>query len=95
VPCAAYATYGTAELSASVLSALGDGFACLMANHGMLAVGRDLADAMSLAVEVEWLARLVRLTRADPAGAHVLADEEIARVRERLRGYGQPSEARG
>jgi L-fuculose-phosphate aldolase len=95
VPCAAYATYGTAELSASVLSALGDGFACLMANHGMLAVGRDLPDATSLAVEVEWLARVVRLTRADPAGAHVLADDEIARVRERLRGYGQPSEARG
>jgi L-fuculose-phosphate aldolase len=90
VPCAAYATYGTAELSANVLDALGAGGACLMANHGMLAVGRDLVAALSLAVEIEWLARVVRLTQAHAGQVHVLPDDEIARVIERLRVYGQP-----
>jgi L-fuculose-phosphate aldolase len=90
VPCAAYATYGTAELSANVLAALGSGGACLMANHGMLTVGRDLPSALSLAVEIEWLARVVRLTQAHAGEVHILPDDEIACVVERLRTYGQP-----
>jgi L-fuculose-phosphate aldolase len=90
VPCATYATYGTPELSASVLAALGSGGACLMANHGMVAVGRDLPSALSLAVEIEWLARVVRLTQAHDGEVHVLPEDEIARVVERLRTYGQP-----
>ncbi|HWC67234.1 MAG TPA: class II aldolase/adducin family protein [Acidimicrobiales bacterium] len=91
VPCARYATYGTPELSASVLAALGpEGNACLMANHGMLAVGPDLVAATALAVEVEWLARVVRLTRSHAAEPHVLPDGEIGRVMDRLGTYGQP-----
>jgi L-fuculose-phosphate aldolase len=91
VPCADYATYGTAELADNVVSALGSGgFACLMANHGMLAVGADLLEALALAVEIEWLARVVRLTRAHGEEVHVLPDAEIARVREQLKTYGQP-----
>jgi L-fuculose-phosphate aldolase len=90
VPCAAYATYGTADLSANVLDALGAGSACLMANHGMLAVGPDLASALALAAEIEWLARVVRLTEAHAGEVHVLPDDEIARVAARLRSYGQP-----
>jgi L-fuculose-phosphate aldolase len=91
VPCAAYATYGTPELSASVLAALGPaGHACLMANHGMLALGGNLAAATTLAVEIEWLARVARLTRAHAAEAHVLPDDEIERVMDKLRTYGQP-----
>ena len=61
-----------------------------MANHGMLAVGRDLSSALSLAVEIEWLARVVRLTQAHDGEVHVLPEDEIARVVERLRTYGQP-----
>ena len=57
VRCAGYATFGTAELSAKVLLALQDRSACLIANHGMIACGRDLSQAMWRATELEALAR--------------------------------------
>ena len=90
MPCAEYATYGTPELSACVLAALGEGMACLMANHGMLTVGVALEQATALALEVEWLARVVRLASCHTGPVHVLPDDEIARVAEQFRTYGQP-----
>ena len=57
VRCAGYATFGSAELSAKVLDALRDRSACLIANHGMIACGKDLTQAMWRAVELEGLAR--------------------------------------
>jgi L-fuculose-phosphate aldolase len=89
VPCADYATFGTAELSANVVTALGTGRAALMANHGMVALGADLDAAMALALEVEWLARVRRLAVACGEPVHVLPDDEIARVAERFVTYGQ------
>jgi len=57
IRCAPYATYGTQELSDHALAALDGRKACLLANHGMIALGADLDRAMALAVEVETLAR--------------------------------------
>ncbi len=87
VRCAAYATFGTAELSKNVLTALEERTCCLMANHGILATGADLAKAMWLAVELETLARqyLLSLTIGGP----VLLDEaEIERNVNLFKGYG-------
>jgi L-fuculose-phosphate aldolase len=92
VPCASYATYGTVELSAAVLAALGAGRACLMANHGLLTVGPDLGTALDLAIEIEWLAGVVRRARAHGVPVHVLPDVEIELVTARLETYGQPPE---
>jgi L-fuculose-phosphate aldolase len=89
VPCADYATFGTAELSANVLAALGTGHATLIANHGVVALGADLDAAMALAADVEWLARVRRLAVAHGEPLHVLPDDEIARVAERFQTYGQ------
>lgn len=69
IPCADYATFGTPELSANVLRALDGGLrACLMANHGQVAAGESLADALALAEEVENMARRPH-PRAQP-GTH-------------------------
>ena len=57
IRCAPYATYGTQELSDHALKALEGRKACLLANHGMIALGADLDAALALAVEVETLAR--------------------------------------
>jgi L-fuculose-phosphate aldolase len=57
IRCAPYATFGTAELSVNALRALEGRSACLLAHHGMIATGPDLARALWLAVEVETLAR--------------------------------------
>ena len=90
VPCAPYATYGSEELAANVVDALGDGMACLMANHGLLTVGPTLEAAVALAADVEWLAGVWR--RASALGEPVvLPDDEIARVAERFKTYGQGS----
>ena len=93
IPCADYATYGTAELAASVVRALGPGRACLMANHGMVALGDALPAALRLATEIETLASLY--WHAAQLGApHVLTADELDRVRRQYAGYGQPDPAR-
>ncbi|HEX7840758.1 MAG TPA: class II aldolase/adducin family protein [Kofleriaceae bacterium] len=88
IPCAEYATFGTAELAASVVRALGRGHACLMANHGMVALGDSLAAALRLAAEIETLA--AQYWHAAQLGQpYVLPHDELDRVRHQFAGYGQ------
>lgn len=94
IRCAPYATFGTEELSRHAVAALEGRKACLLANHGMLALGRDLAGAFKLAVEVETLAAMY--WRALQVGEPVLLDpEEMAVVLEKFKTYGQQPEPRG
>jgi L-fuculose-phosphate aldolase len=89
--CAPYATYGTAALAALVADTLGAGrSACLMANHGAIALGADLDSAVALALDVEWFCGVVRRARqhGDPV---VLTDDEVERVAVLFATYGQPS----
>lgn len=58
IRCAAYATFGTTELSALAVQALEDRLACLLAQHGQVALGSSLDQALRIAVEVETLARM-------------------------------------
>lgn len=92
LPCAPYATYGSAELAVNVADTIGaTGTACLMANHGAISVGRDLSSALASALDVEWLCGVYR--RARSIGRPVVLDvAEIACVAERLATYGQPPE---
>jgi L-fuculose-phosphate aldolase len=90
LPVAPYATYGSAALADSVAQTLGARYhACLMANHGAVAVGATLQAAASRARDVEWLCGIWRraLALGDPV---ILDDAELDRVREQLRTYGQP-----
>ena len=57
IKCAKYATYGSRELSKNILKALKNRFACLIANHGQIAVGSRLSEAFELAEEVDNLAK--------------------------------------
>jgi len=91
VRCAPYATFGTEELSRHAVAALEGRKACLLANHGMLALGRDLAGVFKLAVEVETLAAMY--WRALQVGEPVLLDAaEMAVVLEKFKTYGQQPE---
>jgi L-fuculose-phosphate aldolase len=87
IRCSAYATFGTQELSDHVLAALDGRKACLMANHGLVCLERDLPRALALAVEVEQLAQAYYqcLVVGEPA---VLGDTEMERVLEKFKGYG-------
>lgn len=87
IRCAPYATFGTEALSRQALAALEGRNACLLANHGMIALGKDLKKALWLAGEVETLARQYHacLQVGEPV---ILSDAEISRVLEKFRSYG-------
>jgi len=88
IRCAEYATFGTQALSDRALAALEGRRACLLANHGAVALGATLEEAVELAERVEALARLYR--QALQIGEPVLLDEvEMAQVVEKLRTYGK------
>jgi L-fuculose-phosphate aldolase len=74
---AAYALFGTAALSTNVLAALEGRTACLMENHGGIAVGRDASAALAAATELEVLAQQYTLSLA-AGGPVLLSDEEVA-----------------
>jgi L-fuculose-phosphate aldolase len=87
IRCAGYATFGTQALSDHVLTALEDRRACLLANHGMIAVGGSLATALALAVEVEALAE--QYWRSLQIGKpNLLSDSEMDTVLAKFRTYG-------
>ncbi len=88
VRCAPYATFGTQELSDHALKALEGRKACLLAHHGMIAVGKDLDSALAVAVEIENLARtyLAALAAGEPP---LLPQDEMERVIAKFATYGQ------
>lgn len=93
IRCAPYATYGTQELSDLALVAIEGRNACLLANHGMIAIGPTLTRALWLAVEVETLAaqywRVLQI-----GGPKLLSNEEIATVIAKFGQYGQQPKLR-
>lgn len=87
IRCAPYALFGTQELSDGALLALQDRKACLMANHGVIALGRDLHEAVQIAQEVENLAEqyLKALSVGKP---HILSGAEMDAILEKFKNYG-------
>lgn len=88
IRCAPYALFGTQALSDVAVSALHDRKACLLAHHGMIALGKNLPQALAIAVEVENLCeqywRLLQL--GEPA---LLTPEQMREVQAQFQGYGQ------
>lgn len=92
VPCAEYATFGSMELAENVKKALGKSKAVLLANHGLVTSGPNLAKAFGLAVNLEFVAEMQ--WRASCIGSPVvLSDEEMMVVMESFKSYGQPGKA--
>lgn len=82
VGVAPYFTYGTRELADGVTDAMGDRAAALMSNHGAVAGGATLEEAMYRAGLVEWLSEAWLL--ASSAGSpRLLTEDELRLARER------------
>jgi L-fuculose-phosphate aldolase len=94
IRCANYATFGTQQLSDNALTALKDRRACLLANHGMIAAGADLAEAFRITVEVETLSEmyLLALQAGEPV---LLSAQEFQDAQNRFAGYGKAAETKG
>ncbi len=89
IRCAPYALFGSQALSDNALSALQDRKACLLANHGMIALGRDLEDALAVTVEVENLCEQYwRILQLD-ANPPLLSEAEMREVFQQFKGYGK------
>lgn len=88
IPVVPYATFGTSDLAAHVAKGLATRDACLMANHGVVAIAHDLPAALELAAEVELLAEqyLKLLAIGKP---HILPESEMTIVLEKFKSYGQ------
>ena len=88
IPIAPYALFGTEQLSKHVVSALESAQACLLENHGMIALGTHLDAAFNLAIEVESLAQ--QYCQALALGeVTLLSDQQMNDVIEKFKGYGQ------
>lgn len=86
LPCAPYALFGSQELSDKVLSTLENQYACLMAHHGMIALGHNLEHAMSIAIEVESLCEQYWHI-LQTGQIRLLSDAQMAQVHEKFRDY--------
>jgi L-fuculose-phosphate aldolase len=88
IRCAPYHTFGSQALSDAALEALEGGRACLLAHHGVIALGSEVAAALALAAEVEDLA--AKYCAALALGAvRALDRSEMERVIEKFRTYGR------
>ena len=92
VPLVPYFCFGTQALAQAVGQALADRDACLLANHGLVAAGASVAQAMKVVLEIESLCEvyLKALAVGEPA---LLSAEEMALVIEKFRGYGRVARA--
>jgi len=91
IRCGEYALFGTQALSDAAVEALEGRKACLLANHGQIAIGRSVEAAFGLAQEVEELAQqyAVALQVGEPV---LLSAEEMAEVLEKFKAYGTRTE---
>jgi L-fuculose-phosphate aldolase len=97
IRCAEYARYGTKELSDFALKALERRNGCILANHGMIALGANIDKAVWLAVELETIARqyYLSLVLGNPV---ILSDEQIEETARGFSTYGlqdRPKPKRG
>lgn len=79
IRCAPYHLFGTPELANAAVAYLGNGYGCLLANHGVLAAGPNIGHAFALAEQIEFCADIY--LRARNAGIpKILSDAQVADV---------------
>jgi L-fuculose-phosphate aldolase len=93
--CSDYAEFGTQELSNTMLKAMEDRSACLLANHGQICFGPTLDKTLWLAGEIEALCK--QFWAASVFGKPViLGESEMVSVLKRFKTYGkQPGDLAG
>ena len=88
IPLAPYETFGTEALARSAAQALKQGQACLLANHGQIAVAADPAVALRVAIEVEELAAIYWHALV-VGGEQILTEQQMGEVKDAFVDYGQ------
>ncbi|MFG2401783.1 class II aldolase/adducin family protein [Streptomyces lydicus] len=90
VRVAPYALYGSDELAAHLLEALRDRTGALLQNHGTVAYGDSLDQALDRTAQLEWMCRVWLTAVSVPGGMpRLLSADQLAAAGARLAGYGQ------
>ena len=88
IPCAEYASYGTQELADNAFAGIGEGKAVLLANHGLITIGRSVKEAFLITEMSEEMAEYYYRTKS--IGEPVLLDEEeMENMLRKFKSYGQ------
>ena len=90
IRCTPYSVFGEQELSDHALAALQGRKACLLGNHGMIALGKDLDDALAVATEVEFLCEVYWRT-LQVGGPHILTSQQMHDVKQKFVEYKKRS----
>ncbi len=88
IRCTPYAPFGTQALSDLIIEHLGEGHGVLLGNHGMVATGSTLDQAMWRAGELETLAKMFYLASGSGGAPVILPDAEVRRTIARFADYG-------
>lgn len=89
IPVAPYERFATPELAESALDTLGQDYsACLLENHGVVTVGKNVDAAFEVAMMVEYCAR-IHYQALDIGEPNILSDEEVDGLIESFEGYGE------
>ncbi len=86
IRCTPYSVFGEQELSDHALEALHGRKACLLGNHGMIALGKDLDEALSIASEIEFLCEIYWRT-LQVGEPHILTTQQMRDVQEKFVNY--------
>lgn len=90
IPVAPYACFGSLELAERVVETLDGGFACLMSNHGQIAIGGSLRRALAIALEIEEQSAIYWGSLAI-GGPTLLSGEQMSEVFAKFKNYGVKS----
>ncbi len=88
IEVAPYAHCGTQELATVVAENLGRKRAILLANHGLVGVGRNLADAMRVCYIAEKTA-MIAFWASQLGSVNILSPHQIKELQGALKDYGQ------
>lgn len=86
IRCSAYALFGTQTLSDEAIKALDNRKACLLANHGLIVIGRDIEDALNITCEIERLCEQYVYVLQIGAPS-ILSNQEMDEVIYRFKSY--------
>lgn len=88
VPTVPYNSYGTKALADAVVKAIGlQGKAALLCNHGIITAGKNAAEALKIAIQIEYVAQLY-LTAKQAGEPKIIDKTEMKKVIERFKSYG-------
>lgn len=89
--CSEYKIYGSSEIAEEAYRVMADNNGILLANHGLLAIGKNLESAMGIARNIEMMCKLYIRARSigDPV---ILSKDEMKAVKKKFKTYGQITE---